>query len=566
MSIAFPAFDAPPWALRIFILVSLLGFPITLVLAWIFDATSQGVRFDSSNAGSKRLFAIAALLTVLALGWYFYGQPSFRKGEVRAAVPDKSIAVLAFTDLSPGHDQEYFSDGMAEEILNALAKVRDLKVAGRTSSFYYKGRNQDLRTIGKALGVANVLEGSVRTQGNKVRITAQLIRSDDDFQIWSESYDGDLSDVFALQERIARAITDKLQVSLQGEQKTRLVPVSTSNPEAYALYLQATDTFNRRDGKHMADAIAQLHEAIHLDPQYARAYSRLAALYAVSPIYMAAAVAPAFDAAEQQWQAAMKLDPGLAEPYAVLGYVRAEQRRHLESYQGFKRALELDPDDVTANFWHALALLRWGYTKQGDAALDRVLAIEPLLPNGLLWRSVEYFYAGDQANAERLARRAEEVGLPSAGWALSALAEARGQKPEAIKYLTAMWRFISPGYPAGDPEIFVQGIFGDESARVRAFAQIDHYLASKPVSLDCTVVLALIRLGEPARALTLAQGKLTANDGVWLTLLWSPNGRAARATPQFQTFIHRFGLVELWDQYGAPDVCHKTDKSNYACE
>ena len=147
--------------------------------------------------------------------------------------------MLPFLDLSPSHDQGYFSDGMSEEILNALAQVKDLKVAGRTSSFYYKGRNENLRTIGKTLGVANILEGSVRKQGDKVRITAQLIQVSDDTHLWSHDYDGNLSDVFALQDNIARAITDQLKVVLIGEQKTRLVQVGTTNTEAYNLYLKA---------------------------------------------------------------------------------------------------------------------------------------------------------------------------------------------------------------------------------------------------------------------------------------------------------------------------------------
>ena len=188
-SIGFPAFDAPPWALRIFILVALLGFPIALVFAWAFEMTPNGVKPESGARSTRAILLIAAVLTALAFVWYFKGQPSYRADAPLAAsaavkpagaastlpVDQKSIAVLPFSDLSPAHDQEYFSDGMAEEILNALAQVKDLKVSGRTSSFYYKGKNEDLRAIGQALGVANILEGSVRKQGDKVRITAQLI-------------------------------------------------------------------------------------------------------------------------------------------------------------------------------------------------------------------------------------------------------------------------------------------------------------------------------------------------------------------------------------------------------
>ena len=184
-----PQLNLPEWAPRLITFVILLGFPIALVMAWVFDVTPEGIKLDASVSGSKRVFAAAAVIAAIVLGWYWHGVRESPKPVAVAAPPaaaigvaaQKSIAVLAFTDLSPKHDQDYFSDGIAEELLNALAQVKDLKVAGRTSSFYYKGRNEDLRTIGKALGVANVLEGSVRTQGDKVRITAQLSRSEDGF-------------------------------------------------------------------------------------------------------------------------------------------------------------------------------------------------------------------------------------------------------------------------------------------------------------------------------------------------------------------------------------------------
>lgn len=236
-------FGWPDTLERGLILALVLGFFLTLVLAWY-----------HGEKGAQRVTGTELLILALLLGiggvlvWRMAQAPheattapvASASPQTPPAIPAKSIAVLAFTDLSPGHDQGYFSDGMSEEILNALAQVRDLKVAGRTSSFYYKGRNEDLRTIGQTLGVAYILEGSVRKQGNQVRITAQLIHATDDFHVWSESYDGDLSDVFQLQENIARAITDKLKVALEGQQKTRLVAEVTTSPEAHSLYLQAT--------------------------------------------------------------------------------------------------------------------------------------------------------------------------------------------------------------------------------------------------------------------------------------------------------------------------------------
>src|SRR5471032_241986 len=224
----FPFYDVPGWAIRWVIAAVLIGFPFALLFSWFYEWTPEGIKRESEVDRSESIvretgrkldrwiIATLGVAVVLLLASTFVLHKD--AGEV-AAASAKSIAVLPFTDLSPAHDQEYFSDGMAEEILDALAQVTDLKVAGRTSSFYFKDKNEDLRAIGKALGVANILEGSVRKQGDKVRITAQLIRTEGGFHLWSESYDGSMTNVFELQERIARAIADQLKVVLVGDQK-----------------------------------------------------------------------------------------------------------------------------------------------------------------------------------------------------------------------------------------------------------------------------------------------------------------------------------------------------------
>jgi tetratricopeptide (TPR) repeat protein len=210
-----------------------------------------------------------------------------------------------------------------------------------------------LRTIGKALGVANILEGSVRKQADRVRITAQLVRTDDDFRVWTQSYDGDLSDVFALQERIARAITDKLEVTLQGDQQKTIVPVATSSPEAHELYLQASGVFSRRDGAHFPEAIAQLERALELDPQFARAHARLAALLSVATNYAKYDFDASMAGAEDHASRATALDPTLAEPYAARGQALLRQRRFAESLDALEHAVAVDPADETAMFWYA---------------------------------------------------------------------------------------------------------------------------------------------------------------------------------------------------------------------
>jgi TolB-like protein/Tfp pilus assembly protein PilF len=575
-SIGFPTFEAPPWALRIFILVVLLGFPISLLFAWAFDVTPEGLKAEHASRGNKRFVLVTVALAALAFAWYFKGQPTYREApapataaaKVAAASPKqavnrKSIAVLPFTDLSPGHDQEYFSDGMAEEILNALAQVQDLKVAGRTSSFHFKGKNDDLRAIGEALGVANILEGSVRKQGDKVRITAQLIQASDGFHLWSESYDGDLSDVFKLQERIARAITDKLQVILLAEQSQRLVSAPTQNIAAYTLYLQATQTFNRRDGTRWPEAIGQLEQALRLDPKFARAHSRLAALQALTGNYYPEREEAATAAAESHAREALALDPELAEPWAALGALYARHRRFIEGLEASERALKIDPDDVTANFWNGTILCQTGYLARCDAALDRVLALDPMLPNALSWRGRRYVDAGQLDAGDKMLQRSVDAGLAHAGFALARLAEERGDRAAAEKYQVQGYTPLAAGLPPASSELLARGIFGSADDRAAALAFIDRYLAAKPRPVSAVVASALLRL-DPGRALREFGQSATNNDSMLFSPLWETP--AALARPEFAEFARRSGLARTWDKYGPPDLCRKNAAGDYACQ
>jgi len=439
-----PQMRLPDWVPRSITLVLLVGFPIALVMAWLFDVTPEGVVRDPEDAAPT---------------------PKPTAEPVQLAVPHKSIAVLAFADLSPTHDQEFFSDGMAEEILNALAKVRDLKVAGRTSSFFYKGRNEDLRSVGKALGVAHVLEGSVRKQGEKVRITAQLVQADDGFHVWSETYDGDMDDVFELQERIARAITHELEVVLHGDQQHSLITVATSNPEAYALYLQASSIFNRREGARFADAIAMLEQALQLDPAFARAHARLASMLAISPIYAPASFRKAVAAAEMHARTAIEQDPKLAEPHAALGLLFVIVRRMCEGRASLERALALDPLDANVNSWFGNALASSGYITLANQAFDHVLEIDPMLPNALNWRGMTHLYAGEMEIAERQLLRAADTGLAHVGIGISALEEARGRREEAVRNLVPACRVFLGNLPVGSETTIASGILGDGAAR-----------------------------------------------------------------------------------------------------
>jgi serine/threonine protein kinase/tetratricopeptide (TPR) repeat protein/sugar lactone lactonase YvrE len=485
-------------------------------------------------------------------------------GEAPNESSRKSIAVLPFADLSPERDQQYFSDGMAEEILNALAHVKDLKVAGRSSSFSFRGKDADLRAIGTALGVAHVLEGSVRKQGDKVRITAQLIQVSDGFHLWSQTYDGDQRDVFSLQERIARAITDQLDAVLNGEQKSRLVKTATTSSEAYALFLEATAVFNRRDGAHFRDAIAQLKEAVRLDPQFARAHARLASLASIAPQYDVQLDDNPGDVLAHEARLASELDPSLAEPHAAVGQTLFTQRRFSEARAAYARALELDPDDATANLWLGTLLCSTGYTKSAAEVLDRLLTRDPMLPNALLWRGWTHLHLGEIDEAERSIRHAADAGLNFVGLAFAHVARARGDNAAVVDWLGRGIETFVSDLPAGTSRLIANASV-DDAQRAEAIAAIDRYLAARPPYLSGAIPLALIWLGQPDRALAVAEEKPTRNDTVLLASLWTAAGREARAAPQFATFARRTGLAEFWDRTGPPDLCRRAESGAYVC-
>ena len=486
-------------------------------------------------------------------------------GRAQPAAAMPSIAVLPFVNLSSDKEQEYFSDGITEELVDALARVKGLKVAGRASSFHFKGKNEDLRAIGEALGVTSIVEGSVRKQGNQVRITAQLIKVADGFHLWSRTYDGDLANVFDLQEKIARAITSELRVVLQGDQQNRLVPVATRNPEAYALFLQATAIFNRRDGHRFPDGIAEIEQALRLDPGYARAWSRLATLRGLSPTYQPNDPQSALAAADEAAHRAIELDPSLAEPQAVLGLVSNSRRQFLEADAAYRRALEIDPDDVNANFWFAINLITEGYVRRGTEHLDRALAADPMYPNALNWRSLTALVDGDLDLAERLSERSRDAGLAYLGIAASYVSELRGRRPEAVARLSEGLTVGLDELPDGARETIARGALGDVQARREALALIDRYLASRPAVVNAIVPYALMRLGRPAEALEVLARGPTRNDALPLPTLWLFIGRDARTLPGFSEAARRIGLVEVWEREGAPDMCRRVEPGKYTC-
>ncbi len=294
-------------------------------------------------------------------------------------IPEKSIAVLAFVNMSNDPEQEYFSDGMAEEILISLSHLKNLKVAGRTSSFQFKGKNLDLREVGEKLSVSTVLEGSVRKQSNRLRVTTQLINVKDGFHLWSEKYDRDIDDIFAIQDEIAFAITEKLKIIFHAEEKALIDKIPTENNEAYELYLKGKYFYNKR-GTFLVKALECFQQAIGLDPLFALAYTGIADALALLSFFAIIPANVGMAKAKVALEKAIQLDSLRVETYATLGFVNAFHSWDLEeAKKNFHYALELNPNYSQAYNWYCLYL--FFAENNMERALDAVLknvTLDPL--------------------------------------------------------------------------------------------------------------------------------------------------------------------------------------------
>ena len=411
-SATFPAWELPPWSLRLVILLLLVGFPIALILAWAFDITPQGIRTTPDTAAPRtrrrrNVIMLIATGVVISAATGFFLLP-----RVAAHKVDKSIAVLPFENLSDEKENAYFADGIQDDLLTNLSKISDLRVISRTSVMQYRGRPTNLRDIGKALGVSNILEGSVRRSGNKVRVNVQLIDANTDEHVWANDYDRDVTDVFELQSDLAREIANALQAKLSPAEKSQMTQKPTENGEAYLAFVQAHDLSCEVEDFEKLKQSEQLYQrAIELDPNFALAIARYSQLESW--------IARDFDRAPERREKAralaeraLELQPGLpeahlargysyywgdnnygaalkefeiakqglpneSEVYLAIGAIQRRQGKWAESTANMEKAVSLNPKD-----WWSLQNLTHNYTMLRDFAkanqtIDRALALNP---------------------------------------------------------------------------------------------------------------------------------------------------------------------------------------------
>lgn len=428
--------EAPGWIFHVILLLLAIGLPLVLVFAWAFELTPQGLKREhevdpaqsiTPRTGRKLDLMIIGVLA-LALGYFAYDKfvldPS-RDAELVQAVKvqvaaepgvaaesGKSIAVLPFADLSQEKDQDYFSDGLSEELLNLLAKVPKLRVAARTSSFQFKGKSGDISAIGDKLKVAHVLEGSVRKVGDRIRITTQLIKADDGYHVWSETYERTLDDIFAIQDDIAAEVVEQLKITLLGDAPT----ATETDPRAYALYLQARHLSRQATTESMEQAARLYEQSLAIAPDYAAAWEGLAANYTGQTDEGLRPFKEGYALAREAAEKALAIDPGYAMAHARLGWIAMLSENDLAAAaRHYQHALQLDP--VNPEILSQVSVFTQSLGRLNDAIAigEFALARDPVNPNGHFYLGTAYLCAGRPDDALAAYRTSQALSPESIG-------------------------------------------------------------------------------------------------------------------------------------------------------
>jgi adenylate cyclase len=386
-SILLPTFEAPEWVMKVIVLLLVLGFPAALIFSWAFEITPEGiVRETEVDAGrsithhtGRKIVALTIVVALIAAGLFVFQVLRGRSTSSFAAtaIPNKSIAVLPFDNLSRDPDNAYFVEGIQDEILTRLAKIADLKVIARSSTQRFQNKG-DLPQIARQLGVAHLLEGSVQKVNDQVRVNVQLIKAANEAHLWADTFDRKLTDIFAVESEIAKTIADTLQARLSGAEKTALSKRPTENPEAHELYLKGRHFWNRRTEADLNKALEYFQQAIQKDPSYALAYAGLADSYSVLPNYTDSAPKQYIDKATPAARRAVELDDSLAEAHAALANAIGADLQLVACEAEFKRAFELNPNYASAHQWYGEVLQSLGRFDEAIAELQRAHNLDPL--------------------------------------------------------------------------------------------------------------------------------------------------------------------------------------------
>ena len=535
--IIFPELSFPDSAFDILLWLVFLGFPATLVGAWLFDITLAGVkRTQPMPHGSADRIAGVAEAGAIA------ESPVAADGPA----PEKSIAVLRFMNMSEDSENEYFSDGVTEEITSMLANVPGLRVAARTSAFSFKGEDRDVTEIGQKLRVAALLEGSVRKSGQQVRIAAQLVNAADGFHIWSEVYDRELADIFVLQEEIARTSVEKLQVQFLGSVDTPHVARQTENLEAYNLCLKGRYFCNQRTVNGLRASIDYFQQAIALDDAYAQAYAGLADAYSLLGWYRHLSAEEVYP--RIRWAAEKAIGEQCCVPEALTsrGYARFLYEWDFPGAEAeFRQAMNLDPGYPTVHHWYGEFLMAMGRLEEAREQVLQAHALDPLsltINVGLGWS--EYFLGRWEKAIEHyesvLLMKPDFVIVP---WFLGPAYVQSGQYAKAVAFYEDWMerRGEHPGLVALLAQAHALAGHVDEAEDV--YSGLQEGDQSAPVFADYHA-LTLTALGRADEAFEYLEKALKERSWVLVFLKVDPAYEPLRSDPRFPNLLTRIGLPD----------------------
>jgi TolB-like protein/Flp pilus assembly protein TadD len=425
----FPFFEIPNWAVRLVVFLTVLGFPVALVIAWAFELTPEGLKRDANIApneyiprwSTRRFAALIVSIAILAAGVPLFqlsrSKPTWVPWtDVTPTPSQKSIAVLPLLNESGNPDDEYFSDGLSEELIAALAQIKELKVIGRSSSFRFKNQKEDSKSIGEKLGVSTLLEGTVRKNGDRVRIVAELVNATDGSELWSGTFDRELKDIFAVQAEIAEAVATSLELTLLGTEDRSANKASTKSMEAHNAYLQGHFYFQRRNLEDYRKAVGFFDQAIRFDSDYALAYAERSEARAWIGDLSSEEKKEAWKAAGSDAEKAVAVDPKLAEAHAALGWVRFFiEWKFAEGLAELRRAQQLWPWNPTASDLLARVVVYFGQFEQAEKLARQSIELDPLAYQARISLARVLFAEGKLDETEAAARKAAELQPTAAG-------------------------------------------------------------------------------------------------------------------------------------------------------
>jgi TolB-like protein/Tfp pilus assembly protein PilF len=556
-SIFLPAFSAPQWAMQIVILVLVIGFPIALAFSWAFEITPEGIVRESEVTADqsivhhtgRKIVALTIVLAVVAAGLFVFQLLRARTATTprqseAATVSNKSIAVLPFDNLSGDPQNAYFSEGVQDEILTRLAKIAELKVISRTSTQRFKSAPNDLRQIAQQLGVANILEGSVQKANEQVRVNVQLINALTDTHLWAETYDRKLTDIFAVESEIARAVAEKLQARLTGTAEHVLASRPTENPEAHQLYLKGRFFWNKRTTENIRKAIDYFQQATEKDPAYALAHAGLGDAHAILPIYAFTAPNDDVPAALAAARKAVELDDSLAEAHTSLANALVFNVQLAEAEPEFRRALELNSNYATAHQWYGECLQGEGRFAEAVAELQRAHELDPL---SLIINASYGCVLGEAGRPdEGIAQLHKTLEMDPTFWVaheiLGGILEGKGDLTgAAAEYERSMERYWTPNGAARLASLNAR--LGKKAEARKTLDDLTTQSRQHYVPPYALAVIHLV-LGEKEEALRLLE-KCLAQRSVFLqgdygSLKTDKRLDALRDDPRFQKLVERF--------------------------